>query len=164
MNTKYTIDILSPLVASSLSVSEVMRKLGLRMAGGTHFHLSRRIRILGIDTSHFLGGRVNSGIRHRRQNKLTADQILVKRPNGARRGKTTQLKRALLERGLVETCNKCGLKDEWQNKKLVLQINHVNGNITDDREENLEFLCPNCHSQTPTYGIIKGRLGRVAQR
>ncbi len=36
-------------------------------------------------------------------------------------------------------------------KHLVMQLDHVNGNNTDHRLENLRMLCPNCHSQTETY-------------
>jgi 5-methylcytosine-specific restriction endonuclease McrA len=32
-----------------------------------------------------------------------------------------------------------------------LQLHHVNGDGTDDRIDNLQLLCPNCHSQTDSY-------------
>ena len=44
----------------------------------------------------------------------------------------------------------CGLS-EWINGKLVLELDHINGDHTDNRIENLRFLCPNCHSQTETF-------------
>ncbi len=47
-------------------------------------------------------------------------------------------------------CNECGLS-EWNNKKIVLELNHINGDSWDHRKSNLEFLCPNCHSQTHTF-------------
>ena len=45
----------------------------------------------------------------------------------------------------------CGNKGEWQDKKLTLDIDHINGNHRDHRLENLRFICPNCHSQTPSF-------------
>ena len=50
-------------------------------------------------------------------------------------------------------CVECGIKD-WNGKDIVLEIDHINGDNTDNRIENLRYLCPNCHSQTSTY---KGR-------
>jgi len=49
-----------------------------------------------------------------------------------------------------EHCECCGIS-EWQGAKLTLQIDHINGNRRDNRIENLRVLCPNCHSQTPTF-------------
>lgn len=58
--------------------------------------------------------------------------------------------------------------DTWNNKKIVLQLEHKNGINDDNRLENLTFLCPNCHSQTDTFSgrsknknikIKKGRVG-----
>jgi hypothetical protein len=39
----------------------------------------------------------------------------------------------------------------WNNKGLVLQLDHINGVHNDNRVENLRILCPNCHSQTDTF-------------
>lgn len=47
-------------------------------------------------------------------------------------------------------CTKCGIH-EWQDEKITLEIDHTNGNNRDNRIENLRYLCPNCHSQTPTF-------------
>lgn len=52
-------------------------------------------------------------------------------------------------------CQICNLEPEWNNKVLVLQIDHINGINNDHRIENLRFLCPNCHSQTETFGNKK---------
>lgn len=49
-----------------------------------------------------------------------------------------------------DCCYNCGLS-EWLNGKLTLELDHTNGDNKDNRLENLRFLCPNCHSQTPTY-------------
>lgn len=47
-------------------------------------------------------------------------------------------------------CEICNIS-EWQNKPLVLQVDHINGIHNDNRVENLRFICPNCHSQTETF-------------
>lgn len=54
------------------------------------------------------------------------------------------------ERG--ENCEECGLSNEWNGKKLTLQMDHIDGNADNNNLENLRIVCPNCHTQTPTYG------------
>ena len=66
-------------------------------------------------------------------------------------GRPQGLRRALLRSGRKEHCEECGQLPVWNDKQLTLNVDHVNGNNTDHREENLRFLCPNCHSQTPTF-------------
>ncbi len=69
-----------------------------------------------------------------------------------RRVSRTHLKGRLLKEGLKRSvCERCGLS-EWRGRPLSIALHHVNGNGRDNRLENLLFLCPNCHSQTPNYG------------
>ncbi len=70
------------------------------------------------------------------------------------------IKRRLLEAGiLVNQCEECGIS-EWRGNPLVIQIDHRNGVNDDHRVENLRMLCPNCHSQTETYGARNRKLKR----
>ena len=48
-------------------------------------------------------------------------------------------------------CVHCGI-DEYNGKPITLQIDHINGVNTDHRKTNLRWLCPNCHTQTDTWG------------
>jgi hypothetical protein len=149
---KYTREILETAVRQNYSMAGVLRSLGLKLAGGSHTHISRRIKALGIDTSHFLGQGSNRGPDHRGPKPLTCEQVFVLRKSGNRQ-KARILRKALLESGRTYRCEGegCPLIDEWLGKPLVLHVNHKNGDWLDDRAENLEFLCPNCHSQTSTY-------------
>jgi hypothetical protein len=141
---KYTSEILQKAAATSVSILEVMRKIGCRTtSGSSHQHIKRMLHKYSIDTSHFLGCAYNKGKSS--NNKKTADQILVIR-NKDRRERGVALKRALHEKGVPYRCNLCGIID-WNNKMLTLEVNHKNGNCLDNRLENLELLCPNCHSQ-----------------
>jgi len=64
------------------------------------------------------------------------------------------LKRALKHLGF-NVCKVCGLSEEWEGKKLVLQLDHIDGNPNNNSIDNVRLLCPNCHSQTPTFGCNK---------
>jgi hypothetical protein len=164
---KYTRELLQNVVRECFSVAPVLRKLGLVQAGGTHSNLSRRIKELGIDTSHFLGKAANQGPCHKGSTKVPWQDTLVLRSNG-RRQKAHRLRRALLEMGREYRCrgDGCSLSDNWLGRGLVLHVNHKNGNWLDDRPDNLDFLCPNCHSQTDNYCGSKGfaELTGVAKR
>jgi 5-methylcytosine-specific restriction endonuclease McrA len=62
------------------------------------------------------------------------------------------LKRKLIKENWIPyECAVCQNPGEWQGSKLVLQLDHVNGVSSDNRIQNLRFICPNCHSQTDTY-------------
>lgn len=73
------------------------------------------------------------------------------------------VKRALLRAGiLLNRCDECGL-DEWRGKPLSVQVDHINGVKDDHRVENLRMLCPNCHSQTETFGAKNRKRLKVLQ-
>ncbi|MEX1141733.1 MAG: hypothetical protein WD993_04975 [Thermoleophilaceae bacterium] len=68
-----------------------------------------------------------------------------------RRVSRSHLKRRLLAEGLKRgACEECGLV-EWRGRPLSLALHHVNGEGDDNRLHNLQLLCPNCHSQTPSF-------------
>ena len=155
MNVKYTKEILEPLVKESVCVVDVIRKLGLRESGGSHSHLSRKIREYGIDTSHFTGKTAARGRNHP-QRKTPWQDILVLRNNG-RRQHAIYLRRALIESGREYKCEICGIVPIWNSKELRFQVDHKSRNWLDDRAENLQFICPNCHTQTKGYNGSKGK-------
>lgn len=73
--------------------------------------------------------------------------------------------RELLEDTLGNKCNCCGGGNVYNGLPLTLQVNHIDGDATNNTIKNVELLCPNCHSQTPTYGSKnKGRSTRVSRR
>jgi len=151
---KYTPEVLAPLVAQSTSVSGVVRLLGLREVGGTHTHLSRTIKKLDLDTSHFR--RYPPGARRIR---LLPEQILVRQAEGSRRQKPALLRRALLESGVPYSCASCNNDGTWLGEPLCLDVDHIDGDFHNHEFGNLRFLCPNCHRQTPNFaGRGRGRF------
>lgn len=151
---------LAEAVRSSPSVSAAMRKLNRNPHGSNHKHYSLRIRKLGIDTSHFEVFHHEVGGRPRR----TAIGVLVLRPAGESRQGAKILRRSMLEVGVPLKCVFCGIADQWNGKPITLHIDHINGVAWDDRIKNLRFLCPNCHSQTETYGPQKNPMSKKSLR
>jgi len=142
-------DELAQAVAASISMAEVLRRLGIKQAGGSQAHMARRIRSLGLDTTHFRRQAHNKGKPS--PNRAHPELVLRMLPTGSGRIRTPQLRRALIAMGVPETCAECGRDPVWRRKPLRLIIDHRNGDWLDNRLENLRFLCPNCHAQTATW-------------
>lgn len=95
----------------------------------------------------YLGNQAGAGTL---KSKVKLDDIITNKVKFSRH----QLKKRLLHDGLLEyKCSniKCGNTGEWLGEKISLELDHINGVNDDNRIENLRILCPNCHSQTPTY-------------
>ncbi len=151
---KYTKERLEVAVLKTTSVQGVARLLlGKPVSGNQHQHIKKMIRKYEINTNHFLGYRHNLGkISNKRK---LPKQIFIM----GQKQKSAQLRRALLECGIKYRCSFCGI-NIWRNQKLNLEIDHIDGNSIDSRIENLIFLCPNCHSQTNTFGLkVKSNQG-----
>ena len=136
-------------VAESLSVRQVLGRIGLVPAGGNYKTVHGRIKQLGLDTSHFTGAGWNVGPRYQMLGKpFSWDGILVE--NSAY-SSTFHLRNRLIQHGLKEAkCEKCGLT-EWLDEAIPLELHHANGVNNDHRLTNLQLLCPNCHALTDNY-------------
>ena len=144
---KWEIKDLYNAVKKSYNITDVLRNLELCITGGNHKTVKKYIGELNIDTSHF----DKNACRRRTaaKNARPLSDILIK--NSTYKGRY-RLKKRLLKSGILnKICYECGQKPLWNNKLLVLQLDHVNGIKNDLRIENLRILCPNCHSQTDNF-------------
>ncbi len=93
----------------------------------------------GIDYSHFKGHAWNKN-----ENK----------PEVKHRDPNRQLSQSTIKEHFIKTheykCECCGIS-EWNNKPITLQLHHKDGNHSNNEDENLCLLCPNCHSQTENF-------------
>jgi len=90
---------------------------------------------------------IRRGLITPRPGRIPLDELLVAGPRRNR----NHLKRRLFDAGIkTRCCEACGLTS-WQGTDIPLTLHHVNGNRHDNRLDNLQILCPNCHSQTDTW-------------
>lgn len=136
------------LIKSSTNISEVLFKLGYSIKGNSwgFSKIRQRMDDLKLDSKDFKGK--SAIVEIRKQKELTEKDLL--RPN-CKHNRSCLRRFIILKDLLPYRCEICGVK-EWNGKTLSLELDHINGINNDNRLENLRFLCPNCHSQTTTYG------------
>jgi len=120
------------------SVSGLLKSLALRPVGGNYINIKRILNRLNVDTSHWTGQAWNRGQRTKDWSDYTRVSYLKKH--------------IIKERGY--SCEWCNL-NEWRSQKITLEIDHIDGDRTNNSLENLRLLCPNCHSQTTTFRRYK---------
>jgi HNH endonuclease len=144
---RWTDDELAAAVRASDSWADVARLLGYATNGGIHRFLKGHILRLGLDTAHFTGQSWARGARFPRRRARPLSEILVAGSTFSSAG----LRRRLIAEGLKPPhCELCGIT-EWRGAPVRLELDHVNGDHTDHRLDNLRVLCPNCHSTTETF-------------
>lgn len=136
------------LLKNSSTISEVLFKLGYSVKGNSwgFAKVKQRMSDLNLDGSIFKG---KSPItKYGSLHKVNASDILKPNCKHAR----SVLRRYVIKNNLIPY--RCAICEcvEWQGRTLSLELDHINGINNDNRIENLRFLCPNCHSQTTTYG------------
>ena len=142
-NCTYDIEHLRQAVKDCICISDVCRILGVTVSSFNYKRIKRLCTEHNISTEHF-----DIGIAFRRGKKNLGYKDIFCINSKVNR---TQIRRHAIKHGLdSDKCSRCGIS-EWNNLPITLQLDHVNGDTTDNREENLRWLCPNCHSQTPTH-------------
>ncbi len=143
----YTIDDVKQAVADNKSVAGVLRQLGLKPIGGNYRTIKRLIIDNGMDSSHFTGQGWNVGLAFKPKSGFSDQDIFIE--NSSYKCSWRLREHYKRTTGICR-CEKCGL-DTWQDKPIPLEIHHINGLNSDNRLENLQLLCPNCHALTSNY-------------
>src|SRR3954471_15259465 len=132
-------------VADSVSYAEVLRRLGLRAAGGNHRTIRKYVEnVWRIPVDHFErpSGQPAAG------RAIPLAEVLVE-GSTYHRG---HLRRRLLAEGLKRPqCEMCGQGELWRGRRMSLVLDHINGVHDDHRLENLRMLCPNCNATLDTH-------------
>ena len=152
---KYTKEWLEELCQNRYSYAEVLEKAGRKQGGGSHATLKNKIAEFGIDSSHFTGqlwrSSPNSQTRIKNdisREKYTLEEIFIKNSPV-----TQKVLRGYVERHQVieYKCANCGCDGNWQGGTISLEIDHIDGDNSNNEIFNLRYLCPNCHALTETY-------------
>ena len=155
-NTK-TREELEAAAAKSSSIAGMCRILNLVPCGGNYRIIHNAINKFQLDVSHFTGQGWNVGLAFKPFKEKPISEILVLGSSY----QSSKLKRRLLKEGLKSRiCECCGLS-EWRGVSIPLEVHHVNGNNKDNRLENLQLLCPNCHALTDSYRGKNKSLRRI---
>ena len=140
----------------AFSIAGMCRNLGLKPCGGNYKLMHNAIEQHGIDTSHFRGKGWNVGLSFQPTCAKPIKEILVKNSSY----QSYKLKNRLLKEGLKERrCECCGL-EKWFDSSIPLELHHINGDNKDNRLDNLQLLCPNCHALTDSYRGKNNKSGK----
>lgn len=129
------------IVKESKTYSDVLRKCGYTNLGNRRT-IKKRIIVLNLSVDHFVKYILPT------QKKIPLSEILIE--NSTYNCNHLIKNRLYNELNWEYKCKECGIS-EWNGKELSLELDHINGNNTDNRIENLRLQCPNCHSQTSTF-------------
>ncbi len=142
---KYSADLLEEAVRTSSSYRQVLFKIGLKEAGGNYRSIQKIIAEAGLDITHF------TGCGWSRNKVIGPKRALDEYLSNKYPIQSHVLRLRLIAESIFPSlCSNCNLED-WLDKPIPLELDHIDGNHKNNNLSNLRLLCPNCHAFTSTY-------------
>jgi len=142
-----TVERLSKSVVQSYCWRDLLIKLGYsKNSGSMYKYVQQKVKMFNINTDHFDSHKKNKS----KFNRIYKDEEIFCK--NSKYKAINYLRMKIINEKLIDYVCICGQGPIWNGNPLTLQLDHINGDNTDHRIENLRFLCPNCHTQTKTYG------------
>jgi hypothetical protein len=143
--------------ANTKSFGSLIRRLGLGKSSspGNVAILIDALEYWRIDYSHIRPRGIRKYRGHAIDKNMLPEEVVAEffSEDPPRKLSWPTMLRMIRDHNLLPSqCSECGIFSKWNGKELTLHVDHINGVNSDNRIENLRCLCPNCHSQTATYG------------
>jgi len=130
----YTDQDIIKYAAEVKSMSALLKKLGLKPAGGSYAYMKTQLHKLNLKCEHWTGQAWNKDQRLKNWENYRENSSIKKHLIKERR----------------DACEICGIT-EWLGNAISIELHHIDGDNTNNNKENLQLLCPNCHSQTDNF-------------
>ena len=141
---KYSKEFLEEVVLKSSCMWDVVVFSGVKKQEGNYTYISKLVKKYKLDISHFVNQRGGNRKEKGLDEYLVKDKFLTLNGN--------RLKEKLYNAGLKKReCEFCGQGEIWNNKKISLILDHIDGDRKNNLIENLQILCPNCNATLDTH-------------
>lgn len=142
---RYSEQQLKDAIMNSRSYRQALINLGIASEGGNYRVIHNAIEKYNIDISHF------TKQSWAKDQKIGPKRTLSEYLNNNFPITSHRLRLRLISENIFEhKCSSCDL-NTWKDRPIPLELDHIDGNHSNNNLDNLRLLCPNCHSLTDTF-------------